>query len=240
MVLKKNILTVIFFVNICVLTCFASALPDNMKIKNGFEEQGDTLVCDVSKGEARLVSKEALQPGFYAFTAEYCTKGFSSSGQFASDVKTSDRSSSLSGYEWYSTVSEWSPILIYFRVEKYGHIQIRWGNWKNADTSAKLLLRDINISRFEMSEVIDKNILTDGSFDSSQEGFVPSDWFKKIHESAPGDIYTVPNSSYRSGKYILKMTGDGTGGAMLQSRFYPLPQSGELELSVWARSTDEG
>ena len=106
--------------------------------------------------------------------------------------------------------------------------------------AATLTLRNPKIEPFKFAEAVDLNWLDDGSFDAGQVGFIPPDWFWKYASGKIEEESLVANTSYRAGKHVLRLTGGGEKERMVQSRAFPLPPNGTLELSAWARSDDGG
>lgn len=212
----------------------------DLEVRDGFTKTNDLFVASTSKSSAHiLMTKQPLAPGYYRFSAEYKTDGFEKLGQFAIDVKSVD-GTTLSCYEWNGAVGDWSPLTVYLKVETPAAAQIRCGHWKQAKDGATLSLRNPKIERFKFADAVNINWLDDGNFDRGQVGYIPPDWFWKYASGRIEEEALVANTTYRSGKHVLRMTGGGEKERMLQSRAFPLPPNGTLELSVWARTDDGG
>ncbi len=220
-------------------TAIADDTPEvGLKPVRGFVTADDALVLAKSAGDGLLLPQAALAPGLYAFSGEYRTEGIGRGGKFAIDAKTRDWKDSLSGYQSHPPAASWVPTRLYFRVRTAGDVQIRLGNLRGAEPRAKVFLRNASVKPFAMPA--GTNWLVNGDWAAGTPGELPSPWEWRAKGDVPPACGLIPNASFRTGKHVLRLAGDGRTGPVLYGPAMPLPASGEIELTVWARAAGEG
>jgi hypothetical protein len=219
-------------INVC------NAMPGNLKIGGGFEVDKEVLTASIVHREAKLVSTEKINAGLYVFKAEFKNVGFEPLGAFAADVKTIDYKKSLSSYQWQHSATDWVPLVLYFQIDQPTSLLVRFGNWKNAQSDASLSIRNVSIEPVQLSELAAINWLADGDFDKGHVGMLPPDWYAKDPSGIATDQSLILNPSYRSGKHIFQIKGQGEKSRNYYSHTFPLPDNGTIEFSVWARADE--
>ncbi len=230
---------------ICSITMLASclfsnhicqAMPENLKLAGGFKANGEVLTTSTHHREAKLISTDAMAPGLYVFKAQFRNDAYPPLGVFAVDVKTIDYKRSLSSYQWQHPASDWTPLAIYFQIDQPTQILIRFGNWQKASSNASLSIRDVSIEPVQMHTLANSNWLADGDFEQGHIGMVPPDWFAKDPTEPISEQALIANPSYRSGKHVFAIKGQGEKSRNYYSHAYPLPDNGVLTFSVWAKT----
>lgn len=226
------------FVGLLGISHICYALPDSLKPGGGFETAADHIITRITQREAKLYSTDSCEPGLYVFKAEYRTEHFDSTGCFAVDAKTPDYKTSLSTYQWQTPVGDWAPLILYIQVEQPTRLMVRFGNWKGTQSDGALLIRNASVEPCNLSDMAEKNWLGDGSLDAGHMGFIPTDWYAKDPVGDLKQQTLIANPSYRIGKHIWQIKGNGEKTSSFYGHSYPLPDNGIMELSVWARSDD--
>lgn len=231
----------VHFSIIVVVTLFLSCVrlsAQEVTIESGFTQSGNEIVMPMSPHAGVLATREALKPGYYALRADYRTEGFEPLGRFTTEMKSADGKASLSQSQMTAAISEWAPLSAFFHVESPTAVHFRFSGWQGARSGAVLHLRNVRIEPFEMKS--GTNWLTNGDWEGGAIGELPPNWILKDREPAIEAYSLVANTSYRSGKHVLRMTGTGKEARVLASHNMPLPPGGEVEFSVWARSNNAG
>ena len=214
----------------------AGPVPPGWKITKSFVLDGETLALEKSRGDGLLVSSKPLEPGSYAFRAEYRTRGIDRSGKLAIDVKTADWKKALSSYESEPPATEWAPTRVFFQATEKTNVLIRLGNLRNAQDTAKVWLRNLSIQPFEMEPGV--NLLVNGDWERGATGDMPPMWEWRTDPPVPASCGLVRNTSFREGRHVLRLVADGKVSPVLYSHAFPLPDNGEIEFSLWARSQE--
>ena len=208
---------------------------DCLKVSRAFEIGGDELALGKDKKEGVLEATKAMPAGYYRLEAEYRTEGIVPLGKFAVDVMETDFKTKLSGYEMYQASSGWSPMFVYFIIDKEEKFIARFGNFQNAADGAKILLRKIKIAKVDI-EKGGENWLVNGDWEKGTAGELPTGWQWK--KELPAEQYSlVKNTSFRTGKNILRLTSKDKEAAILSSHSMPLPCKGEIVFTAWVRSS---
>lgn len=219
------------------LSCFqvqAGGVPDGYRIGSGFTENGQELTLAPKQKEGVLFSQQPLAPGWYALRGEYKTTGIAPEGMFAADAKTADWKTALSEYEWNPSASEWVPFQLLFRVESAGPCLLRIGNWRKAQSDAQIELRGLQVAPFTVQGGV--NWLINGDWSAGAVGECPPPWTWKSQELTAAQYCLASNTSFKTGRQVLQLSGEEKRVPILVSHFLPLPQKGEVVFSVWAKT----
>jgi hypothetical protein len=83
-----------------------------------------------------------------------------------------------------------------------------------------------------------RNLLYNGDFAKGAIGSLPDGWSRPGYsEGTTAEIRLVEDRSFRTGDRVLRLSHDGQGrGRVVTSRKVPLPTSGRLTITFWARS----
>ena len=213
----------------------AFGLSETLRVSGGFTESQGILTAS-GGGEPKLITSASLAPGYYCFSAEYRTIGFDPQGGFVVDVKKMDRGIILANAERIGATSDWTPMSIFFRVGESGIAQIRMANWQNVKNGFQLQLRKTTVSPFSFGMKPGVNWLQEEEFDRGQVGSVPPNWYCHNLSGGTSQGVLVSNTSFRTGRHILRLVGTTEKMIEMRHRSLPLPDSGEVVFSLWARA----
>jgi hypothetical protein len=191
-----------------------------------------------ANGDAVLHSSAPLRAGLHVFTCEYRTAGFPALAKFAVDAKTPDWKTNLSPYEWTSACPSWTPLVVYLNLPVATVVQIRFGNWQGTMAQNQLLVRSLRSRPISFGDMSGKTWMPKDAFDYGQPGYLPPNWCWGYAAGTADQESLQPNRSFRSGKHILRMVGDGTKGRIVRYRTLPLPEGGNIRFTVWARADE--
>lgn len=229
--------------------CVASASPGRaqeapspaFQIKEAFTATEGVFVATAGQRESTLITTGEYEPGQYILAGEYRTEGMDALAMFAADVKTADGKTAFSGYEWTCAAPQWTPFVLYVTLDAKSAAMLRVGNWQRCNgAESKLLLRSLEITAQEWVE--GTNLLVNGDFEQSVPDYPPGNWYWRLSNNKGNPIpassfSVVKNTTYGTGKNVLRMAAPGDGTAvMLSSRSFNMPAAGALELTFWAKA----
>ena len=204
----------------------------------GFEtvaQQGAAAWLRLAGGrDGALESSAPLAPGWHCLDAEYRTEGIDLVGGFNADVLAPSYKPRFSSYEFHQAASAWAPFRIYFLLEHPSKALLRLGALRGAGPKAAVWLRRIAIRRFQLEE--GENILGNADFAAGTVGEIPPLWHWKYKPAPAGHYAIAANTTYRTGRHILRLKSDGKDSRTLYGKMLPLPTEGEIVFTVWARS----
>lgn len=206
--------------------------PDSLR---GFSAGGENeLIAAPEPGpkefEAKARMAGYLEPGWYCFTAEVKSPGFSPIGQFV--VKVEAGSEKGSG-QTVSSASEWVPLVVYFECTKKVRPVLRILNPSGFEKGAEVRIRNVEISSFVPRERVD--LFANSDLARGKPGELPAGWFWKFTGTA-GDYALAAETSFKTGNQVLQIIGDSGESRDVCSHSLPLMMEGEMTFEVWARS----
>lgn len=208
-----------------------------LKIRDGLTAENGVLTIDKGRGEGTLLTAERIAAGKYVLEGEYQTGGDNITGKFAIDVKSPDGKNAYSAYSWTPTATEWVPLRVYVWLKDADTCQIRFGNFQGFTGGAQLRVRNLSLKPFALKG--NENWLVNGGWSGGKIGEVPPGWEWKGKAGVPV-AGLARNTSYKSGNHVLRIEGAGTEPAILASSAMPLPEKGDLELSLNVKGSGNG
>jgi hypothetical protein len=221
-----------------VLSCcsLALGLAESLRIAGGLAETDGVLAAPAA-GEASLSTATPLPAGFHRLVGEYRTIGFAPLGRFAMEAKKPDRSASYSNYDWIGASSGWAPLELHMRLPEGGNTTVRLCDFRAGGAGARVELRNLAIEPVEFGALQGKSWLEE-EFAAGTTGELPAGWYWQAEPASAESNALVPNTSFRTGKHVLRLVGDPNQAREIRHRTLPIPNNGELTFSVWARAAE--
>jgi len=231
---------------------FETGEPSLLDISNfeslNLPERGNVIVASVRK-DGKLYSTgiipEVLPAGWYVMEAKYKTEGIHPMGGFNLNILTGDYKTNVGG-ENVPASSVWSRIRVVFYMSNNEKVALLLHRIREAQSDAKILLDDIALSPLVISS--GENMLSNPTFSEGKQGELPSNWNwdyhgpeenYKISRGDDGDYGLVADNTFQTRTQVMRVIVKPDQNRELRSFSVPLPETGSLEYSIWAKGEGE-
>lgn len=219
----------------CFLTLVLGAAEVDEKTLRGFRPgpDGDYVAAIAgapAQFEASLAVAGESAPGWHCLTAEYRTVGLAPPDLVSAYV---DGGAALKTPQTLPAASAWAPLRVYFQAAGAMVPRLRLASVKTAAAAGEIHLKNLQVTPGE--PVPERELLANPAFALGTLGEVPCGWYWQ-YNGEPGDYALVEDRTFKSGTQALLIKNVSGNAHTLSSFAVPLPATGQLVFTVWAKS----